>query len=265
MLYIVSTPVGNLKDISLRALEVLKSVDVIACEDTRTSLKLLNAYDIKKRLVSYHKFNENESGDKLIEELKQGKNVALITDAGTPVISDPGNVLIKKLIDSGIEFTTVPGATAFVPALIISGFDASKFLFVGFLPEKNKDREELLKSIVGLDATLIFYSAPHDVKKTVEYLYSGLGDRKAVAVKEITKIHEHAERFNLKDGIKEENPKGEYVIVVEGGKQENPLLNLTVEEHLNHLIKNGMSKMDAVKEVARARKIPKSDVYKFTI
>ena len=139
MLYFVSTPVGNLKDISLRALEVLKSVDLIACEDTRTSLKLLNHYEIKKPLVSYHKFNEKSSGERILSELLAGKSVAVISDAGTPVISDPGNVLAKMLIESNVEYTVIPGATAFVPALILSGLDASRFCFIGFIPEKKKD------------------------------------------------------------------------------------------------------------------------------
>ena len=143
MLYFVSTPVGNLKDISLRALEVLKSVDVIACEDTRTSLKLLNHYEIKKPLVAYHKFNETVAAEKIIRDLKDGKNVALITDAGTPVVSDPGNVLTKLLREEGVDYTVIPGATAFVPALILSGLSASRFAFIGFLPSKKKDREEI--------------------------------------------------------------------------------------------------------------------------
>ena len=150
MLYFVSTPVGNLKDISLRALEVLKSVDLIACEDTRTSLKLLNRYDIKKPLTAYHKFNETKAGEKLIEELKNGKNIAVITDAGTPVISDPGNVLTKLLVSEGLEYTVIPGATAFVPALILSGLDSSRFAFIGFLPDKKKDREEKAYELAGL-------------------------------------------------------------------------------------------------------------------
>ncbi|MBQ7373784.1 MAG: 16S rRNA (cytidine(1402)-2'-O)-methyltransferase [Clostridia bacterium] len=266
MLYFVSTPVGNLKDITLRALEVLKSVDLIACEDTRTSLKLLNHYEIKKPLVSYHKFNEKVAGEKLIGELKSGKNIALITDAGTPVISDPGNVLCKMLIESGVEYTVIPGATAFVPALILSGLDASRFCFIGFLPEKKKDVEQILSKYKNFDATLIFYCAPHDVIKTVENLRLHLGDRQAVAVKEITKLHERAIRFNLSDGYPEENPKGEFVILVERAtEEENPNLSLTVKEHIKLYTDKGMSNMDAVKLVAKERKMPKSEVYKYSI
>ena len=266
MLYFVSTPIGNLKDISLRALEILKSVDIIACEDTRHSLRLLNFYEIKKPLVAYHKFNENEEGQKLVSELKTGKNVALITDAGTPVVSDPGNVLSKMLIENGIPFTVIPGANAFVPALILSGFDASRFAFIGFLPEKTRDREELLNKYKNLDMTLIFYSAPHDLKKDAGYLYSGLGERRAAAVKEITKIYEHTEFFNLSEGIKEEEPKGEYAVIVEGASEtENPLLSLGVKEHIAHYTDSGMSKMDALKKVARERGLAKSEIYKYTL
>jgi 16S rRNA (cytidine1402-2'-O)-methyltransferase len=266
MLYFVSTPVGNLKDISLRALEVLKEVDLIACEDTRTSLKLLNHYEIKKQLVSYHKFNERASGERLIADLKSGKNIAVISDAGSPVISDPGNVLTQMLTEEGIEYTVVPGATAFVPALILSGMDVQRFAFIGFIPEKKKDREELLNKYKNLDMTLIFYCAPHDLKKTIESLYECLGDRKAAAVKEITKLHESVERFNLSEGVKEENPRGEYVLIVGGGAgEENPNLSLSIEEHINLYIKQGMGKMDAVKAVAKERKLPKSEIYKYTI
>ena len=208
MLYLVGTPIGNLKDISLRAKEVLNAVDEIACEDTRHSLALLNHYDIKKPLVSYHKFNEIESGEKLVAKLKSGKNIALITDAGMPVISDPGNVLVNMLIENGLEFTVVPGACALVSALILSGLDSSKFCFLGFLPQKEKDKKEMLEKYKQLDITLIFYSAPHDIKKDIESIYSVFGDRRAVAVKEITKLYERAEHITLKENLKSE-PKGE--------------------------------------------------------
>ncbi len=264
MLYIVGTPIGNLKDISLRALEVLKSVDEIACEDTRHSLGLLNAYQIKKPLVSYHKNNEKESGEKLIAKLKEGKNIALITDAGMPVISDPGNVLINMLIENGLEYTVVPGASAFVCALILSGMDSARFCFLGFLPAKSKDRKELLEKYKDLDMTLIFYSAPHDVKKDIESLYSVLGDRNAVAVKEITKFYESVEKFNLKGGLATE-PKGEYVLIVEGGKAENTNLNLTEKEHIQMYIKKGFDKKEALKMVAKERGVSKSSLYKYTI
>ena len=263
MLYLVATPIGNLKDISLRALEVLKSVDEIACEDTRHSIGLLNAYDIKKPLTSYHKFNEKEAGLKLIEKLKDGKDIALITDAGMPIISDPGNVLVNMLIENGLEFTVVPGACAFVSALALSGLDSSRFAFLGFLPQKNSERVDFLSRYKELDMTLIFYSAPHDVKKDLDTLYKVFGERKAVTVREITKLHETIERFTL--GQETTEPRGEYVILVEGGKQENPRLNLSEKEHIEYYISNGMDKKEALKQVAKERGVSKSSLYKYTI
>lgn len=264
MLYFVGTPIGNLKDISLRALEVLKEVDEIACEDTRHSLSLLNAYQIKKPLFSYHKFNERESGEKIIEKLISGKNIAVITDAGMPVISDPGNVLTQMLIERGLEFTVIPGACAFVSALVLSGLDSSRFCFLGFMPQKSSERVEFLQRYIDLDMTLIFYSAPHDVKKDIQSIYNVFGDRRAVAVKEITKIYESAERFNLKDNIEKE-PKGEYVLLVEGGKKENALLSLSEKEHIDYYIAKGLDKKEALKKVAKERGVSKSDLYKYTI
>ena len=264
MLYLVATPIGNLKDISLRALDVLRSVDEIACEDTRHSLTLLRAYDINKPLVSYHKFNERESGEKLIEKLKQGKNIALITDAGMPVVSDPGNILVKMLLENELEYTIVPGACAFVSALALSGLDASRFCFLGFLPQKAGERKELLEKFKTIEATLIFYSAPHDVVKDVETLYSVLGDRKAVAVKEITKLHEKVERFNLKDGYLNQ-PKGEYVLLVEAGSFNQENQNLSNKELIDKYIKEGIDKKEALKKVAKERGVPKSELYKLTI
>ncbi len=264
MLYFVGTPIGNLKDISLRAIEVLKSVDEIACEDTRHSIGLLNAYEIKKPLFSYHKFNEKESGEKLIEKLKAGKNIALITDAGMPVISDPGNILVNMLIENGLEFTVIPGACAFVSALVLSGLDSSKFCFLGFMPQKASERKEFLEKYKDLDMTLIFYSAPHDITKDIESIYKVFGDRKAVAVKEITKLYENAEHFNLANGLSKE-PKGEYVLLVEGGEKVNQNLALTEKEHIELYIKQGYDKKEALKMVAKERGVSKSSLYKYTI
>ncbi len=264
MLYFVATPIGNLKDITLRAIEVLKSVDEIACEDTRHSLGLLNAYDIKKPLFAYHKFNERESGEKIIEKLKSGKNIAVITDAGMPVVSDPGNILAQMLIEQGLDFTVVPGACAFVSALVLSGLDSSKFCFLGFMPSKNSERKKFLEKYKNLDMTLVFYSAPHDVRKDIESIYSVFGERSAVAVKEITKLHERAERFNLSQNLPTE-PKGEYVILVEGGKIENQNLNLTEKQHIEFYINQGLDKKEALKRVAKERGVSKSSLYKYTI
>ena len=264
MLYFVGTPIGNLKDISFRALEVLREVDEIACEDTRHSLGLLNAYEIKKPLFSYHKFNEREVGEKIVEKLKQGKNIAVISDAGMPVISDPGNVLTQMLIENGLEFTVIPGACAFVSALVLSGLDSSKFCFLGFMPEKNSDRKEFLERYKNLDMTLIFYSAPHDVKKDIESIYSVFGSRRAVAVKEITKLHERAERFDLQNGLPSE-PKGEYVLLVEGATLQNDNLALTEKEHIELYLSQGLDKKEALKKVAKERGVSKSSLYKYTI
>lgn len=264
MLYLVATPIGNLKDISFRAVEVLKEVDEIACEDTRHSAALLSHYDIKKPLFSYHKFNEKEVSEKIIDKLKEGKNIAVISDAGMPVISDPGNILVNALIDNGLEFTVIPGACAFVSALVLSGLSADKFCFLGFLPQKESDRKELLLKYKDLDMTLIFYSAPHDLKKDIDTLYSVFGERRAVTVKEITKIHESVSRFNLKESVSKDQ-KGEFVILVEKGKEENPLLNLSEEEHINYYIDRGLDKKEALKQVAKERNISKSALYKYTI
>ncbi len=264
MLYFIATPIGNLKDITYRAVETLKSVDAIACEDTRHSLNLLNAYDIKKPLFSYHKFNEKEVSSKIIDELKAGKNIAVISDAGMPVISDPGSVLIGELIKENLPFTVVPGANAGLSALLLSGLPSDRFAFIGFLPEKKSEREELLGKYKNLDMTLIFYSAPHDVKKDVEDIYSVLGNRKASAVKEITKMYENTYRFNLGDGIDFE-PKGEFVILVEGKNKSEDFLCLSEEEHIQKYLDEGLSKKEALKTVAKERGVPKSALYKYTI
>lgn len=264
MLYFVGTPIGNLKDISLRALEVLKSVDEIACEDTRHSLGLLNAYQIKKPLFAYHKFNEKETGEKIVEKLKSGKDIAVISDAGMPAISDPGNVLVTLLIENNLEFTVVPGACAFVSALVLSGLDSSKFCFLGFLPEKTSQRKEFLQKYANLDMTLIFYSAPHDIKKDIQSIFSVFGSRRAVAVKEITKMFEKAERFSLEQGLTQE-PKGEYVLLVEGASNQNENLSLSEKEHIELYLSQGMDKKEALKKVAKERGVSKSSLYKHTI
>ena len=263
MLYFVSTPIGNIKDMTYRAVEVLNSVDYIGCEDTRHSLPLLNHYQIKKPLFSYQKFNEAKAGEKIIEMLKEGKSVAIISDAGTPVISDPGSVLVKMLIENGLEFTVVPGACAFVSALVLSGLDSSKFCFLGFMPSKAGERKAFLEKYKNLDMTLIFYSAPHDVKKDIESIYSVFGDRRAVAVKEITKIHESADRFNLSQGLPRE-PKGEYVLLVDGAECKNENLSLTEKEHIDLYLSQGIDKKEALKRVAKERGVSKSSLYKYT-
>lgn len=263
MLYFVATPIGNLKDITYRAVEVLSEVDEIACEDTRHSLVLLEKYGIKKPLFSYHKFNEKEVSEKICEKLEKGKNIAVISDAGMPVISDPGNILVKTLIERGLEYTVVPGACACVSALVLSGVDSARFAFIGFLPQKQTDRKTLLEKYKNLDITLVFYSAPHDIEKDIKTIYEVFGDRKAVAVKEITKIYESVEQFNLRDGLSKE-PKGEYVLIVEG-KTEEDFSTVPVETLLKKYIDEGMDKKEALKTVAKIKGVSKSSLYKYTI
>lgn len=264
MVYFVSTPIGNLKDISLRAIEVLKGADVIFCEDTRHSIKLLNAYEIKKPLYSCHKFNEREAADKIISAAKEGKEVAIITDAGMPVISDPGNVVCKSLKEAGVEYTVIPGANAALSALVLSAFPADKFAFIGFLPDKAGERKRLLEKYKNLDLTLIFHVAPQDVDPHISSISEVFGDRNACAVREITKLHEEAVTFKLSEGLKGEK-RGEYVLIVEGASGENPLNALTVKEHLLRYMSGGIDKKEAIKLVAKDRGVPKSEIYKISL
>ena len=265
MVYFIATPIGNLKDISFRAVETLRAADVIFCEDTRRSLILLNAYDIKKPLFSCHKFNEAEAAEKIISAAREGKEVAIVSDAGTPVVSDPGNVVCSALKNAGVPYTVIPGANAAITALILSAFSAERFLFVGFLPEKVKEKKQLLATYRDLPCTLIFHVAPQDIDRDVAAMYEVLGERSACAVREITKIHEEAVKFNLSEGYNGER-RGEFVIVVEGAKKaDNPLNSLSEKEHILHYMKQGMEKKDAVKEAAKDRGISKSEMYKFSI
>ena len=217
MLYFVSTPIGNLEDISFRAVNVLRSCDIIACEDTRHSKILLDHYEIKAKTIAYHKFNEQNSADGIIELLKQGKNVAVISDAGIPVISDPGNILAKKLIENGLKFTIVPGANAGLSALVLSGFDASKFAFFGFLSEKNKELKTQLNDIKAFNDTKIIYSSKYNLNKDLKSLYSALGEVNVAIVSEITKMHEQVTFATLPFELSD--PKGEFVIVVENKEE----------------------------------------------
>ena len=265
MIYFVATPIGNLKDITLRALEVLKSADIIFCEDTRHSVKLLNAYDIKKELRSCHKFNERAAAERIIEADKEGKTVAVISDAGMPVISDPGNVVCKVLREEGVNYTVIPGANAALSALILSALPADKFLFLGFLPDKAGDRNKVLERYKNVDATLIFHMAPQDIDRDISAVYACFGERKACAVREITKLHEEAVTFNLSEGLPGEK-RGEYVILVEGAPEsENPLNSLSEKEHIAHYISCGLDKKEAVKQAAKDRGVTKSEMYKFSI
>ena len=217
MLYFVSTPIGNLEDISFRAINTLKSCDIIACEDTRHSKILLDHYEIKAKTIAYHKFNEQNSADGIIAMLNEGKNVAVISDAGMPVISDPGNILAKKLIENNIEFTIIPGANAGLSALVLSGFDATKFAFFGFLSEKNKELKSQLNDIKNFNGTKIIYSSKYNLNKDLSSLHSSLGEVKVAIVSEITKMHENVTFATLPYEL--DDPKGEFVIVIENKEE----------------------------------------------
>jgi 16S rRNA (cytidine1402-2'-O)-methyltransferase len=265
MVYFVATPIGNLKDITLRALETLKEADVVFCEDTRHTIKLLNAYEIKKPLFACHKFNEKEAAEKILAESRAGKTVAVVSDAGTPVVSDPGNVVCKFLRDAGEPYTLLPGACAFVAALVLSALDADRFAFIGFLPDKQSEKKAVLEKYKDLDLTLAFHSAPQDVDKDVKAMYETFGDRKAVAVREITKIHEEIVAFTLAEGLTGEK-RGEYVLLVEGAKEgENPLNALSETEHIKHYMRAGLDKKEALKKAAKDRGVSKSELYKFAL
>jgi 16S rRNA (cytidine1402-2'-O)-methyltransferase len=274
-LYLVPTPIGNLKDITLRALETLKEVDIIACEDTRQSIKLLNHFNIKKTLFSYHKHNENGKSEAIIEKLLEGKNIAIISDAGTPGISDPGSVIVERCIKEGIGFEVLPGATAITTALVYSGLDTTKFIFRGFLPRENKDRKPIIEELVNRTETIIFYEAPHRILNTLEFLYENLGDRRIAICRELSKLYEDIMRVKLSEAIeyyKENNGRGEYVLVVAGKSEEEIALEksakwegISVEEHIKRYINEGYTKKDAIKQVAKDRDIHKSEVYKYSI
>ncbi|MEG1508905.1 MAG: 16S rRNA (cytidine(1402)-2'-O)-methyltransferase [Clostridia bacterium] len=263
-LYLVGTPLGNLKDVTLRALETLKMVDVIACEDTRHSLTFLKNYDISKPLMSYHKFNEKECSVKILNMIKEGKNIALITDAGMPCISDPGAILVAEAYKSDVEVEVIPSATAFTSAIALTGIERGGFCFLGFLPEKNKEREALVLPYKNIFVNLVFYCAPHSINKDAKFLYDLLGERKVYAVKEITKIYESCKIMNLQN-FEIENPKGEFVLIVEGKECENPLNDQTIEQHLKDYLAVGMDKKEAIKQTAKDRGVPKDEVYKIAI
>lgn len=258
MLYIVATPIGNVKEITLRALETLKSVDLIAAEDTRHTAILLNEYDIKKQMISYRKFNERASLDKIIEDLSEGKDVALVSDAGVPLISDPGSVLTKELIERDIPFTVVGCPCACISALVLSGMDTSSFAMYGFLPEKNSDRQKLLESCSAVSSTLIFYSSVHNVDDDLNHLYEALGSRKVAIVREISKVFEEVKRCTLGE-IPEFVHKGEFVLVVEGGKKDYS--RLTIREHYESYIRQGLDKKEAMRRVAADRGVRRSEIY----
>lgn len=274
-LYIVPTPIGNLGDITLRALEALKNCDYIAAEDTRQTLKLLNHFEIKKTLISYHQHNEKGKSGDLISILKEGKSIALVSDAGTPGISDPGSVVIKQCIEQEIDFEVLPGATAITTALVNSGLDTTGFLFRGFLPRENKERNPMIEDLKNLKETLIFYEAPHRLLETLSFLCESLGNREIAVCRELTKLHEEIYRGTLQEAIeyfKTKAPRGEFVLVVRGKtheeiQRENKVLweHMSIEQHIVSSMQEGLSKKDAIKKVAKDREMQKSEVYKYSL
>lgn len=271
-LYLIPTPIGNLKDITLRALEVLKHVDIIACEDTRQSLKLLNHFGIKKTLISYHMHNENGKSDDILNKLEEGKNIALISDAGTPGISDPGAILVRRCIEANIEFEVLPGATAITTAVVYSGLSTDKFIFVGFLSRDNKERREVLEGLISRSETIVFYEAPHRIRATLSYIYENFGNRKIAICRELTKLHETIIRGSLEECIEyygENEPRGEYVLVVSGKSKEEIISearsrweHMTIKDHILLYMNEGKDKKEAIKIVARERGLHKSEIYK---
>lgn len=263
-LYLVPTPIGNLEDMTFRSIEVLKSVDVIFSEDTRVTLVLLNHFDIKKKLISLHDHNEDMVKDKVLSYLKDNKNVAIVTDRGTPIVSDPGYKTVKYVSDNGYNVVGLPGACAFVPAFIVSGLPSEHFLFYGFLNSKDSKMREELNNLKNFENTIIFYEAPHRLIKCLQAILDVFGDRYVSISKEISKLHESVFRGNISDAIKNfDVVKGEYVIVVDGFKRNNDdYSNLSVVEHVNMYVKSGLYVMDAIKMVAKERNIPKSEIYK---
>jgi len=271
ILYLCATPIGNLEDISVRTLNTLKQDDLIACEDTRHSLKLLNHFDISKPLTSYHEHNKAEKGEILIEKLLSGVNIALVSDAGTPAISDPGEDLVKRCIEADIRVIPIPGPAALINALIVSGQNTGRFTFEGFLSMNRRSRNEHLNSLKDETRTMIFYEAPHKLTRTIDDMLSVFGNRDITFVKELTKIHETVFKTNLCDAVSyfEQNPpKGEYVLVIAGKPEleikqeaEKEFEDMTVTEHVDSIIKTGVDKKEAIKQVAKLRNLPKRDVY----
>lgn len=270
-LYLVATPIGNLGDMTSRAIDTLKEVDIIAAEDTRNSIKLLNHFDIKTPMTAYHEHNKYEKADVLVKELLDGKNIAVITDAGTPGISDPGEVLVSKSHEMGIPVTTLPGCCALINALIISGLPTRRFSFEAFLPSDKKERANILEELKNDTRTIIIYEAPHHLKKTLGELRNALGDRNIALCKELTKKFENIHKTTIDGAVayyEENEPKGEYVLVIEGKNREDIIKeaqdqfqSMSIEEHMDMYISQGIDKKEAMKLVAKDRGVSKRDIY----
>lgn len=262
-LYLVPTPIGNLDDFTFRGVEILKKVDVIFSEDTRVTLNLLNHFNIKKHLVASHKFNEEKSSAKLLSYLNEGKNVALVTDRGTPLLSDPGNICVKKVVEMGYNVVSLPGATAAIPALTSSSIDSSRFLFYGFLNSKQSKRIKELELLKDVKYTIIFYEAPHRIIDTLNDMKQVFKNRYISISREISKKYEEIYRGTIEEVIKELNePKGEYVIVVSGNDEEVSYDDLSVQDHVDMYVRDGYTLKDAIKKVAKDRNVAKNEIYR---
>ena len=262
-LYLIPTPIGNLDDITVRSLKTLSEVDLILCEDTRETGKLLKKYEIKKRLISCHEFNEDKIKSEVVGWLQDGLTLGLVTDQGTPIVSDPGYTVVSEVIKRGFNVISLPGATAFVPALTCSGIDPAPFLFYGFLNSKDSKQVEELKRLKSLKFTLIFYEAPHRIKKTLTNMLEVFGDRSISINREISKIHEEIYRDKISNLIDIcDTMKGEMVIIVEGNKDIVDYSGLSIVEHVKIYTDDGISEKDAIKLVAKERNVPKSVIYK---
>ena len=263
VLYLIPTPIGNLDDITVRALKLLQEVEVLLCEDTRVTGQLLSYYKIKKKLISCHEYNESKLGMLVLSFLKKGKNVGLVTDQGTPIISDPGFLISKQIIDSGYSVVGLPGATAFVPALISSGISPSPFLFYGFLNSKSVKRRKELESLKKYPYTIIFYEAPHRICDTMNDLLEIFGDRDVALNKEISKRYETIVRGKISNVLNDFDAiRGEFVIVVDGNREIEDFSSLNILEHVNLYIDDGLREMDAIKKVSKERGVSKSVIYK---
>ena len=274
-LYLCATPIGNLEDITFRVIRILKEVDLIAAEDTRHSIKLLNHFEIATPMTSYHEFNKFEKADKLVEYMREGKNIALITDAGTPGISDPGEVLVEKCFEVGIEVSSVPGPAACITAVTMSGLPTRRFAFEAFLPREKKERHQILKELVGETRTMVIYEAPHHLLSTLQELYENLGDRRITLCRELTKKHEEAIPDTISGLIRryeQEEIRGECVLVIEGKsfdelqkERENQWQEMSVEDHMAYYQSNGYEKKEAMKLVAKDRGVSKREIYQYLI
>lgn len=261
-LYLIPTPIGNMEDITIRAINLLKECNVVFSEDTRETLKLLKYFDIQKKLISCHKFNEDAAQNKIINELENGNNVALVSDRGTPAISDPGYVAAYHAIEKGFNVIGLPGATAFVPALIMSGINPNRFLFYGFLDSKKSQKKKELENLKSNKYTMIFYESPYRIRETVQIIKDIMGDRKLSVSREISKKYEEIYR-GTPDEVLEEltDPKGEFVIIVEGNKEKESYDEIDIVEHVKLLIKEGITEKEAIKKVAKLHSLEKNIVY----